>query len=92
MAFFLIQFQDNCPAGCPCDEYPCAETTTTPDVTTSTTSITSSTTSTTSPATTTSPTSNAVLVLSQGKSIVIDWDGKFVLENNEMSSNFHLLR
>ena len=82
MAFFLIQFQDNCPAGCPCDEYPCAETTTTPDVTTSITS----------PATTTSPTPNAVLVLSRGKSVVNDWDGKFISENNKMNSNLHKFR
>ena len=62
-------FQDNCPAGCPCDDYPCAETTTAPEVTTATT-----------PATTTSPITNAILVLSTSnaanKPMVIEWDGK----------------
>ena len=79
--FFFIYFQNNCPAGCPCDDYPCAETTTAPDQITST-----------APTTTTLPTSNAVLVLSTNnapnKPMVIDWDGKFILENDEMSLNF----
>ena len=68
---FLLIFQENCPGGCPCDDYPCVETTTAPDVTTST-----------APATTTSPTTNAVLVLSTSnianKPMVIDWNGRFI--------------
>ena len=71
---YFIILQENCPGGCPCDDYPCAETTTAP-VTTSTT-----------PTTTTSPTTNAVLVLSTSnaanKPMVIDWDGELILENN----------
>ena len=71
----LYDFQENCPGGCPCDEYPCAETTTAPDITTPS-----------APATTTSPATNAVLVLSTknaaNKPMVIDWDGEFILENN----------
>ena len=66
-----ILFKENCPAGCPCDGYPCAETTTAPEVTTVT-----------PPATTTSPAANAVLVLSTrsiaNKPMVIDWDGKLL--------------
>ena len=66
-------FQDNCPAGCPCDDYPCMETTIAPEVTTLTTQ-----------ATTISPTTNAVLVLStrygSNKPMVIDWDGKLIFE------------
>ena len=73
--YSLFIFQGNCPAGCPCDSYPCAETTISPDVTTAT-----------SPSTTTSPATNAVLVLSTtnsaNKPMVIDWDGEFILENN----------
>ena len=65
----LINFQENCPGGCPCDGYPCAETTTAPDMTTST-----------APASTTSPSINAVLVLSSehvaNKPMVIDLDGE----------------
>ena len=67
-----IYFQENCPGGCPCDDYSCAETTTAPDVTTPT-----------APTTTASPATNAVLVLSTSnaanKPMVIDWDGEFVL-------------
>ena len=66
-----ILLQENCPAGCPCDDYPCVETTTVPDMTTATV-----------PATTTSPATNAVLVLSTinaaNKPMVIDWDGKLL--------------
>ena len=80
---FLIIFQENCPGGCPCDDYPCAETTTAPDVTTST-----------APATTTPPATNAVLVLSTldsaNKPMVIDWDGEFNKENDEISQNLHI--
>ena len=80
---FLTIFQENCPGGCPCDDYPCAETTTAPDVTTST-----------APATTTSPATNAVLVLSTfystNKPMVIDWDGEFIFKNNVMDFNFHI--
>ena len=76
-------FQENCPGGCPCDEYPCAETTTAPDVITST-----------APATTTSPATNAVLVLStlnsSNKPMVIDWDGELILENNQMNQNHYI--
>ena len=61
--------QENCPAGCPCDGFPCPETTTTPAVTTSTAA-----------ATTASPVTNAVLVLSTrnaaNKPMVVGWDGK----------------
>ena len=74
----LTLSQDNCPAGCPCDDYPCMETTIAPEVTTLTTQ-----------ATTISPTTNAVLVLStrygSNKPMVIDWDGKLIFEL-EMSS------
>ena len=85
VVFFLyfyisFTFQENCPGGCPCDDYPCAETTTAPDVTTST-----------APATTTSPNTNAVLVLSTSnaanKPMIIDWDGKFIKENNQINQN-----
>ena len=69
--FFDILLQENCPAGCPCDDYPCTETTTAPEITTVTV-----------PATTTSPTTNAVLVLSTrnaaNKPIFIDWEGKLL--------------
>ena len=71
-AGYLIFLQDNCPGGCPCDGYPCTETTPAPEATTST-----------APATTTSPVTNAVLVLSTSnaanKPMVIDWDGKRVI-------------
>ena len=79
--FFLnpINFQENCPGDCPCDDYPCAETTTAPDVTTPT-----------APATTTSPATNAVLVLSTSnaanKPMVIDWDGELILENSQIKT------
>ena len=80
---FSLFFQENCPGGCPCDDYPCAETTTAPDITTPTT-----------PATTTSPTTNAVLVLSTNnaanKPLVIDWNGEFILKNNQKNSNRHI--
>ena len=80
---FLIIFQENCPGGCPCDDSPCAETTTAPDVTTPT-----------APATTTSPATNAVLVLStkntENKPMVIDWDGELISQNGEMNLNFHI--
>ena len=75
--FFSI-FQENCPGGCPCDDYPCAETTTAPVVTTATV-----------PATTKPPATNAVLVLSTynsaNKPMVIDWDGELIFENNELN-------
>ena len=68
-----VTFQENCPAGCPCDDYPCTETTTAPEMTTAT-----------APATTTSPATNAVLVLSTtnnaNKPMVIDWEGMFSCE------------
>ena len=77
---FLVIFQENCPGGCPCDDYPCAETTTAPDVTTPTT-----------PATTTSPATNAVLILSTysaaNKPMVIEWDGELISENKEIKLN-----
>ena len=80
---FLVIFQENCPGGCPCDDYPCAETTTAPDVTTPT-----------APATTTSPATNAVLVLSTknaaNKAMVIDWDGEFIFGNKGIKSNHHI--
>ena len=67
--YLFIFLQDNCPGGCPCDDYPCAETTTAPEVTTPV-----------APSTTTSPATNAVLVLSTSDPanapMVIDWDGK----------------
>ena len=82
--WYLYIFQENCPGGCPCDDYPCAETTTASDLTTPT-----------APATTTSPATNAVLVLSTSKSankpLVIDWDGKFI-ENNISLSEFKTLK
>ena len=72
--YSFIYLQENCPGGCPCDDYPCVETTTAPDVTTPTT-----------PAKTTSPATNAVLVLGTrdpaNKPMVIDWNGKFLIEN-----------
>ena len=77
--YILLFFQENCPGGCPCDDFPCAETTTAPVLTT-----------TTVPATTTSPATNAVLVLStleaENKPMVIDWDGEFIFE---IKSNHH---
>ena len=79
----FINFQENCPGGCPCDDYPCAETTTAPDMTTST-----------APATTTPPATNVVLLLSTynsaNKPMVIDWDGKFTMENNQMNQNLYI--
>jgi len=60
--------EENCSAGCPCDEFDCLEPTSTPAVTTATV-----------PATTTSPTGNAVLVLStfnsNNKPFIVDFNG-----------------
>ena len=82
--YILFSFQENCPGGCPCDDYPCVETTAAPDVTTPTV-----------PATTISPASNAVLVLSTwnvaNKPMVIDWDGEFNKENSEINQNLHII-
>ena len=71
-------FQQNCPGGCPCEDFNCVETTTAPGVTTSIS---------TTPITTTSPTTNAVLVLSTynaaNKPMIVDFNGKL---NNYMSN------
>ena len=56
--------EENCISGCPCEEYDCVETTTSPEV----------------PQTTTVPIRNAVLVLStyqySNKPMVVDFEGK----------------
>ena len=71
----LTFFKENCIGGCPCENYSCAETTPSPDVTT--TSL---------PETTTSPTANAVLVLSTknaaNKPMIVDFDGKNTFKVN----------
>ena len=70
----LAFIKENCPAGCPCDGFPCTETTTT-----TTTTVTTS----TAPPTTPAPASNAVLVLSTrnaaNKPMVVGWDGKRII-------------
>ena len=68
-----IYFQENCPGGCPCDDYSCAETTTAPDVTIPTAPTTN--------AILVLSTSNAA-----NKPMVIDWDGEFVLENSQIKT------
>ena len=79
IAWFNSFIQANCPAGCPCDEFNCLETTTSADVSTSTAQITT-TISTTTSTTTASPTPNAVLVLStyksENKPMVVTFEGK----------------
>ena len=48
----------------------------------------------TAPATTTPPATNVVLLLSTynsaNKPMVIDWDGKFTMENNQMNQNLYI--
>ena len=67
--YVSLKIQENCSAGCPCSEFDCIETTSTPEVTTATV-----------PPTTTTPTGNAVLVLStnksQNKPFIVDFNGK----------------
>ena len=63
------EIEENCSAGCPCNDFECTATTPAPDLTTATV-----------PATTTSPTSNAVLVLStrnsNNKPMIVDFEGR----------------
>ena len=65
----VIVLQENCIGGCPCENYSCLETTTSPAVTAPTV-----------PQTTTAPVANAVLVLStyntENKPMIIDFDGE----------------
>ena len=82
--FFILDLnQENCLGGCPCDNYPCFETTTSPGVTTQTapqTTTSPAVSTSTVPQTTTSPVANAVLVLSTfeyaNRPMIIDFDGK----------------
>ena len=65
----IVLLQANCIGGCPCQNYPCIETTTTTTTSTTTTtmtttSTTTSTTTTTTTTTTTPPPVPAILVLS----------------------------
>ena len=66
-----IAIKENCIGGCPCENYSCLETTTSPAVT-----------SPTVPQTTTNPVTNAVLVLNQydsaNKPMIVDFDGKII--------------
>ena len=64
--------QSGCPSGCPCPNYPCTETTISPDITTPS-----------QPDTTTSPTADAVLILNTASSsnmpMVVDFDGQWIV-------------
>ena len=82
ITWFYFFIQANCPAGCPCDEFSCLDTTTSADVSTSTAPVTTTTaiTTTTTTRTTAPATPNAVLVLSTknsgNKPMVVTFDGK----------------
>ena len=68
-------FKENCLAGCPCNDFECTTTTSTPEVTTATI-----------PTTTTSPAGNAVLVLStsyfNNTPMIIDFKGRRTATND----------
>ena len=65
--------KENCAAGCPCSDFDCVAPTSVP--TTTTTTITTTTTTTTP----ISPTGNAVLVLSDYRPFIVDFNGKHVM-------------
>ena len=75
-AKILLLFEENCPGGCPCENYSCGQSSTSPDVTTvtappSTTTATTTTTTTTTTSTTTTTTTTTTTAMSPGGQAVL---------------------